>query len=569
MQLNSPAKRSRQTMWSKVTTSNWITYAIALMLTSAVLIPIGVLLIDSLTPDIALWQRLWNTILPDVLWNTVRLMIGVGLGTFLIGTFFAWLISTYEFPGRRWFEQLLLLPMAVPGFIMGFVYVTIFEFAGPVQTALRDWVGWSRGEYWFPNIASPTGLIIVLTLVLYPYVYILARAAFREQAKSTLEAAQVMGLSTWQSFLRVALPMARPQIAAGVLLVIMEAMTDYGTVSYFSYPTLSERIIVLWSTSFDISAAIQLASLMVVIALILLSIERQMRGQAQYYQQGGYGRTIARKRLSGSSAWLSSFACLSLLSVAFILPVGQLVVWTINELNQPTVNLLSDSLFDYTRNSFMLASVSAILIMFLALITAYTTRNKSTESNRLPRSLARLTTIGYAMPGAVIGAGVLTVINPIDGAVTDFATQYLGWTNPSYLLTGTMIALTYAYIVRFMSIGFNSVDASLGKIKPNMEGAARTMGTGGWQMLQKIYFPLSRVGIIAGMILVFVDIMKELPMTLLLRPFGVDTLALRTYFLSIEGWHESAAIPALMIVLVGLIPVFILVRLGGQENNAS
>ena len=540
----------------------WI---LSLLLILVMLLPLAMLLVDILSPDFALWQRMWRTFLPDVLWNTLRLMIGVGVGTFAIGAFFAWLISTYSFPGRRWFEHLLLLPLAIPGFIMGFVYVTIFEYAGPVQTALRDWFGWSRGDYWFPNIASPGGLIIVLTLVLYPYVYILARAAFREQASSTLEAAQVMGLGRWRTFLRVSLPMARPQIAAGVLLAIMEAMTDYGTVSYFSYPTLSERIVVLWNTSFDISAATQLAALMVVVALVLLAVERRMRGQARYFQQGGYGRPLEPQPLRGRSAWLATTACAVLLATAFLLPVTQLIVWTVHEISSPTVSLLRQSMLDYAGNSFTLSVVAAAVIMVLAMLIAYATRAHSTGGRHRPRWMARLMTIGYAMPGAVIGAGVLTFVNPIDGAVTDFATDVLGYMQPAYLLTGTILALTYAYVVRFMAVGFNSVDASLEKVRPNMEGAARTMGAGSWRILRRIHFPLIRMGMVAGGILVFVDVMKELPITLLLRPFGMDTLALRAYFLSMEGWHESAAIPALMIVAVGLIPVYLLIRVGSRN----
>ena len=558
------ARESEQATSGRFSISGWSGWIVSSLVSLAILIPLAVLLVGILTPDIALWQRMWRTFLPDVLWNTVRLMLGVGVGTFAIGTFFAWLISTYTFPGRRWFEHLLLLPLAIPGFIMGFVYVTIFEYAGPVQSAFRGWFGWERGDYWFPNIASPAGLILILTMVLYPYVYILARAAFREQASSTFEAAQVMGLSRWRSFLRVSLPMARPHIAAGVLLAVMEAMTDYGTVSYFSYPTLSERIVVLWNTSFDINTATQLAALMVIIAVILLVVERQMRGQARYYQQGSYGRAPRRQLLRGWSAWAATGTCVGLLGVAFVLPISQLLVWTVNEFNNPTVNLLSESIMGYARNSLALSVVSAVVVMVLALLVAYTTRTRSVSNRKRPRQLARLTTIGYAMPGAVIGAGVLVVVNPLDGAVTNFAAEYLGWARPGYLLTGTITALCYAYVVRFMSVGFNSVDASIEKIKPNMEGAARTMGAGSWRILRRVHFPLVRMGMIAGAILVFVDVMKELPITLLLRPFGMDTLALRTYFLSMEGWHETAAIPALMIVLVGLIPVFILIRVGGR-----
>ncbi len=540
----------------------------SLMLTVAILIPIGVLIAEILTPDVALWQRMWRTFLPDVLWNTLSLALGVGVGTFLVGTFSAWLISAYEFPGRRWFDRLLLLPLAIPGFIMGFVYVTIFEYAGPVQTTLRGWFGWERGDYWFPDIASPPGLMLILTLVLYPYVYILARAAFREQAATTFEAARVMGYSRWRLFWRVALPLARPQIAAGVLLTVMEAMTDYGTVSYFGYPTLSERVVVLWNTSFDVGTAMQLASLMVFVALVLILLERRMRGRARFYQQGGHGHRPRRHVLPGIKKWLAAAACLGLLMVAFLLPTGQLIYWVANELRDPTVNLLSESFMTYTGNSLLLAGSAALIVMLVALFIAYSNRSSATLPNR-PRWLSRLVTIGYAMPGAVIAAGVLAVVNPLDGTVTDFAAEHLGWSAPGYLLTGTILALLYAYVVRFMAVGFNSVDASIEKVKPSMEDAARTMGTSGWRLLSRIHLPLVRTGMIAGAILVFVDVMKELPATLLLRPFGMDTLALRAYFLSVEGWHESAAIPALMILAVGLVPVFLLMRVGEETEREA
>jgi iron(III) transport system permease protein len=571
MELSFPRTIARQTTahrWQFPGIPAWFGLLPSLLLTAFVLIPIGVLVAEILTPDFALWERMWRTFLPNVLWNTISLVIGVAVGSFLVGTCTAWLIAAYEFPGRRWFDRLLLLPLIIPGFIMGFVYVTIFEYAGPVQSTLRQTFGWSRGDYWFPNIASPLGLMLVLTLVLYPYVYILARAAFREQAATTFEAARVMGYSRWRILRRVALPMARPQIAAGVLLVIMETMTDYGTVSYFGFPTLSERIVVLWNSSFDIGAAVQLATSMVFIALLLIVLERTMRGKARFYQQGGHGHSVRRHALTGVWKWAAASACGLLLGVAFILPVGQLMLWGIQELQKPTVNLLSSSLVEYTQNSLVLAGIAAFFVILIALGIAYNMRDNTAGRVRRPRWMSRLVTIGYAMPGAVIAAGVLSFVNPIDGAVTDFA-DVLGWNGSGYLLTGTIVALIYAYVVRFMAVGFNSVDASLEKVKPSMEGAARTMGANGWRVLSRIYFPMVRSGVLAGAVLVFVDVMKELPATLLLRPFGMDTLALRAYFLSIEGWHQSAAIPALMILLVGLLPVAILMRIGENRQGGN
>lgn len=574
MQVNSDTQPvanagSRQTGRSILATGRtWLGQLPVMILTAVLLLPIAVLAAELLTPDVALWERMWRTFLPGALWNTLRLVVGVGLGTLVLGVGCAWLVSAYEFPGRAWFDKLLMLPLAIPGFIMGFVYVTMFEFAGPVQTFLRDQFGWSRGDYWFPNVASAGGLILVMTLVLYPYVYILARAAFREQAANTLEAAQVMGYDGWRAFRRIALPLARPQIAVGVLLVVMETLTDYGAVSYFGYPTLSERVVVLWNTTFDSAAATELAGIMVILALGLLFVERAFRKQARYYQQGSFGRRMPRQPLGGGKRWLAALFCLLVLAAAFILPLIQLIVWTINEIRFPTVNLLGESFLGYTRNTLLLGLAGASVTVLIALLVAYSNRPDSVETRQRPAWLPRLVTIGYAVPGAVIAAGVLTVINPVDGAATDLAAG-LGYRGFGYVLTGTILALIYGYTVRFMALGYNSIAASVDKVRPSMEAAARTMGAGSGRILRHIHAPLVRTGIAAGAVLVFVDIMKELPITILLRPFGMDTLAVRAHLLSVEGFHESAAVPALMILAVGLIPVFLLMNIGNSEDRPS
>ncbi len=536
----------------------------SILIVFSVLLPLLLLTLAIFDVDIERWQSMWDTFLPRVLSNTFVLALGVGLGTFLLGTSLAGLIAAYDFPGRKLFDRLLLLPLAIPGFIMGFVYVTIFEFAGPIQTTLRGWFDWGRDDYWFPDIASQGGLILVLTLVLYPYVYILARAAFREQVASTFEAARMMGHSRLMAFIRLALPLAYPQIAAGVLLTVLETFTDYGTVSYFGYPTLSERVVVLWNTDFRPETATQLALLMMVLALILIAVERSMRRRAKFYQKSG-SAVVQPKKLFGMQSYFASFYCFFILLIAFILPVYQLIVWTISEINDPSIGLLNEAFIQYTGNSITLAAITAVVAIGLSLLIAYGLRQTSTSNFRSARLLSRLVTLGYAMPGAVIAVGVLTFLNPIDASVTDFAVDFLNWNGSGYLLTGTIFALVYGYTVRFISLGFNSADASLEKIGNNLEDAARMTGAGEWRLLRRIHFPLMRTGLAAGAILIFVDVIKELPTTLLLRPFGMDTLALRTYFLSIEGWHRSAAIPALAILIVGLIPVFMLMRVGDQS----
>ncbi len=557
--------------WPALRWPAWLSWAVTLLIVLIILFPIALIVAEIATPNAELWQRMWATFLPQVIINTLQLVIGVGVGTFFIGTLFAWLVTAFDFPLRRWFEHLLLLPLAIPGFIIGFVYVSTFEYAGPVQTALRGWFGWGRHDYWFPDISSPGGLILVLTLVLYPYVYILARAAFREQAASTFEAAQVMGYNRWQTFFRLVLPMARPHIAAGTLLAMMEALTDYGTVSFFGFPTLSERVVVIWNTEYDVSKAAQLAMLILFVVLALVFVERFLRGRAKFYQHGGaHGRRPRRMVLRGWQKWAALSACAVLLFFSFGLPTIQLVRGTVDELLTPTVALFRESYLDYTRNSVVLATAAAALSVVLALGMAYGVRVTAITGKRPAlRLLSRLATLGYAMPGAVIAVGVLMFVNPIDGAVTDFAERHLGYQGVGYLLTGTIIALLYAYVVRFMSIGFNSVESSMEKITPNMEGAARLMGAGGWRVLRRVHLPLTATGMAAGAILVFVDVMKELPATLLLRPFGMDTLALRTYFLSNEAWWDAASIPALTILVVGLAPVFLLMRVGDNKREES
>jgi len=522
------------------------------------LLPLGVLVVHAVVSDWPRWENNGLTGLLPTLSNTLVLVVGVATGTLVLGTLLAWLVTHFEFPMRRWFDRLLFLPLAVPGFIMGFVYVALFEYAGPVQTTLRSWFGWERGDYFFPDIATPFGLILVLTLVLYPYVYLLARAAFLEQASSTYEAAYTMGYSRLQATFRLGLPLALPQILTGLLLVVFETITDYGTVSYFSYPTLSERIIVSWNSSFDPTTAVQLSLLMMGIALFLLAVESRMRARARFYQSARAGRRLNRVELRGAGRWLAVGFCALILLAAFVLPVSQLVIWAISEIRQPTVGVLQETFLAYTANSFVLAAVAAGLILVLAMLLAYGSRAAASQRSWI----RRLTSVGYAVPGAVVAVGVLVVVNPIDAPITDFFTDHLSWNGAAYLLTGTTLALMYGYLVRFLGVGYKSAESSLEQISPSIDSAAKLSGAGAWRIIWRIHAPLVRTGLAVGMILVFVDVMKELPATLLLRPFGMDTLALRTYFLSVEGWHRTAAIPALTIVLIGLLPVLILMRVG-------
>ncbi len=530
-----------------------------LIVAGLVILPIAILLSEVLSPSLEMWQRLWETILPRMLGNTLLLLGGVGALTLIIGTGMAWLVTAYNFPLRAFFERALLLPLAVPSFVMGFVYMATFDFAGPVQTTLRGWFGQSAR---FPDIRSGWGAILVMSLVLYPYVYLLARAAFREQAAATYEAARVMGYNRTQTFFRLIIPLARPSLVAGMALAMMEAMTDFATVRFFSFPTISEGIVRLWEGRLDRAGATELSILLLGVALCLIVLERTLRGRARYYQSGGVGRRPPRMLLRGAAAWLASGANLLLLGAAFVLPVGQLIAWTLSYL-QNNFGGWRNVFGQYVLNTFSLAALAAAITVLLALVIANGVRMRGGRASRI---IARLATLGYALPGAVIAAGVLLTLAPVDRAINNFA-QQMNVTAPGLILTGTIVGLMYAYTVRFMSVAFNSVEASLDKVKPSMEQAARTMGASALRVLWRIHLPLVSQGMVAAAILVFVDVMKELPATIMLRPLGMDTLAIWTYMAAAESFWEEASLPALTILAVGLIPVGLLMRVGNRAGR--
>jgi iron(III) transport system permease protein len=517
------------------------------LIAGVIILPVALLAVELLTPKLDLWAELWSTVLPRMLTNTLLLVFGVGIGTLLVGTSMAWLVTAYDFPGRKFFERALLLPLAVPAFVMGFTFMSLFDFAGPVQTTWRSLFGRSVP---FPDLISGVGAVIVMTLVLYPYVYLLARAAFREQAGITLDAARALGCGRWRAFFRIALPMARPSLAAGVSLALMEAMTDFATVRFFNFPTISEGVVHLWEGRMDRIAATELASLLMVAALALLLLERGLRGRARYHQQGGVGRCVQRTRLQGAKRGLAAAAAGLVLSAAFLVPVAQLSVWAITEIVNHIPGTWETVYVQYVGNTFGLAGIAALVTCGLALLLAHSARS---WKSRLVRTAARLGTLGYALPGSVVAAGVLLTLAPIDHSINN-------WLGTGLLLTGSLTGLIYAYVVRFMAVAYQSVDSSLDKVKSSMEEAARTLGARPLTILRRVQAPLVANGALAALMLVFVDVMKELPATLLLRPFGMDTLGVWAYMLAAESFWQAAAIPALTIVIVGLIPILWLMR---------
>jgi iron(III) transport system permease protein len=512
--------------------------------------PIVVVVSSLATPSVEVWAHLWRTYLLELIWNTLALIVGVGLGVLVLGTGLAWLVTMYRFPGRRLFEGLLILPMAMPAYVMGFVFLALFDYTGPVQTGWR----WMFGpKVWFPDIASYGGVVLVMTLVLYPYVYLLTRTAFLEQSAGAVEAARVLGSSALSVFWKVMVPLARPSIAAGLALALMEALADFGTVGIYGYSTFTVAIYRVWFGLFNREAATELASVLLCFTCGLLLLERHMRGRARFSQTAGSARPVSPRFLTGGRAWAATGICGLIVASAFVLPVAQLLYWTLTALGGPEYEARYPT---FLFNTLTLAAVTAMVAVVAAVVLAYGLR---LSRRPIVALLARLASMGYALPGSVIAVGVLIPLSFIDHTLDDFLRRTLGISS-GMLLTGSMAGLVFAYLVRFLAISSQTVEASLVKITPSMDMAARSLGTSAGGVLRRVHLPLLRGSLGCAAILVFVDVMKEMPATLLLRPFGYDTLAVRIWQLTSESFWEAAALPALTIVAGGILPVLMLMR---------
>ena len=484
--------------------------------------------------------------------NTILLLAGVGVGTLVLGAGLAWLVTAYEFPGRSAFEWMLLLPMAVPAYIMGFVYMATFDAAGPVQGLLATWF---NGVGWFPEIRSPGGAIMVMTLVLYPYVYMLARAGYRGISASSLEAAQILGYGPARFFFRVAFPLSRPAIAAGVVLALMEAMADFATVRFFNFPTLADGVLRVWHGLMDLRAAGELASLLAILALVAIVIEKSLRGRTRYHESGGKSPGLPRMQLGKGRKWVLTGICALMMGVAFFMPLARLVGWAVLEVAHLPAGA-GRAYLQLAANSLVLSGLAATVAVALGLILAGGVR---LGGGKAARVLAMVATTGYAVPGAVFAVGILLTLTPLDHALNRILESWAGFT-VGLVLTGSLVGLTYGYVARFLAVAYHSTEAGLEKIRPNVTLAARVLGAGPWRVLGQIHLPLAAPGLIAGAALVFVDVMKELPITVMLRPFGYDTLATWVWQMAAESLWTGAALPALAIVAVGLLPVVFLTR---------
>ncbi|MCP4078015.1 MAG: iron ABC transporter permease [Gammaproteobacteria bacterium] len=507
------------------------------------------------------WEHLKQTVLPEYLTNSVLLVLGVTAGTLSIGVSTAWLTAMCQFPGKKSFVWLLLLPLSMPAYIIAYTYTGLFDFAGPVQTQLREWTGWGYGDYYFPEVRSLGSAISMLSLVLYPYVYLLARAAFLEQSICVLEVSRTLGCNAWSSFYRVALPLARPAIVAGLSLALMETLADYGTVSYFGIGVFTTGIFRTWFGLGDSVAAAKMAALLLMFVFTLVVIERVSRRQARYNHTTNKYTQLPEYRLTGLKAILAFMVCLFPVALGFLLPAGQLSSWAILTYQ----DMVDEAFLRLTFNTVLLGLLAAFLSVMLALFLAYGKRMLATRSVNVS---IRVAATGYAIPGTVVAVGIIIPFAWLDNSIDDFMRTQFD-ISTGLILSGSLFAVMFAYMVRFLAVSLQTVESGLGKIKPCMDDAARTLGYRPRETLFKIHMPLMKGSILTALLIVFVDVMKELPATLILRPFNFNTLAVRAFELASDERLADSSTAALMIVVAGLLPVIFLSKSISQSRAGS
>ena len=520
----------------------------AALIASLTLVPLLVLLAQFLVPQPEIWSHLREWVLPRVLANTFWLLLGVMAGVLALGIPLAWLTAVCEFPGRRVFRWALLLPLAMPAYVLAFVHVGLWDYTGPIQTLLRALFGDSLQ---LPSVRSRLGVIVVMSCAFYPYVYLLARSAFLTQGRRALEVAASLGLSPWQGFWRVALPLARPALVAGATLALMETLADFGTVSVFNYDTFTTAIYQSWFALYSLPAAAQLASLLTVTVLLLMLAERRLRAERRYGNSTRASAPLPRMRLRGARAWLATGFCLLVLLLAFLVPLAQLLFWAVERWSDD----IDLRLLGFTGRSLLLSLLAALLVTAVALLLAYLQR---LQRDRIMHTLARLGTLGYAIPGTVLAVGFFLPLAWLDNQLIALAHAFGG--EGHALLRGGLLTMLLAYLVRFLAVAHEPLDSGLARISLYQDDAARSLGYTGWRLLRTVHLPQLKPALLTALLMVFVDVMKEMPITLMTRPFGWDTLAVRVFEMTSEGQWDRAALPAVAIVLAGLLPVWLLIR---------
>ncbi len=516
-------------------------------------LPIVAIFYTAMGESDSVFSHLINTVMSTYASNTFWLVLLTVFFALILGLPSAWLMAMCRLPGERVLQWALVLPLAMPGYIIGYVYTGWFDFAGPIQIGLRDLFGWqSVHDYWFPNLRSLWGASFVLALVLYPYVYLLCRAAFMEQSVSLLQSARLLKCSPWQSFWRVSLPLARPAIAVAMSLVAMETLGDFGTVSYFAVNTLTTAVYDTWLGYSNLNAAAKISALMLVVIFVLISAERFSRRRQQLFQQGQNSCDDVRYQLKGKRLSFAMIWCWGLVFLAFLLPVAQLGYYAIHYFEQSWTN----AFHQYSWHSVLVSLCSAVIAVLMALLVNFYRRLDSRSFSVIPM---RIGSLGYAVPGTVLAIGVMIPLTVLDHSINDFARDWsLG--RPGLIFSGTLIALIVAFVVRFSAVAIGSIESSLAKISPSLDMASKTMGYGAMAMLRRVHLPLIRRGCLIAGLLVFIESMKELNAALLLRPFNFETLATYVYNFASDEQLELAALPAILLVLVGLIPLILINR---------
>ncbi|ABM23566.1 MULTISPECIES: ABC transporter permease [Shewanella] len=531
-------------------------YAVAALL----VLPLFALIFQAFQPDEAVFDHLMATVLPTYIINSLLLIFWVSVGALLLALPCAWLVARCEFIGRRYLQWALLLPLAMPAYIVAYVYTDLLDYAGPVQRGLRLLFDWrSSQEYFFPDIRSLGGAACMLSLVLFPYIYLLARTAFMEQSLSLAHASRIMGCSSWQSFWRLSLPMARPAIAVGVALVAMETAADFATVSYFAVPTLTTAVYDTWLGYGNLTAAAKLSAIILLVIFMLIGVERFARRKQQLFQKQSRIQTTDLYRLTTKQTVYALIFCGTVLLLSFLLPFGILVTYAIGYFEKSW----DSSFWQLSLNSLSLALVTSILCCLIALFLMFVRRISPRRSDTLP---SRLASTGYALPGTVLAIGVLVPLTLLDFGINDLA-EYIGVKGPGLLLTGSVVALVFAFCVRFIAIAIGSIESSYKRISPSLDMVSLTMGQSPIRLLSRVHLPLLSKGIFAAALLVFIESMKELPAALLLRPIGFENLATHVFQFVSDEKLEHGALAAIVIVIVGLVPLIYLNRSLEQHSG--
>ena len=528
-----------------------------------VLAPIAALIVAASGGSDGLWEQLVLYVLPAAVRDTLLLLAGVATLTATIGAGTAWLTTAYDFPGRKVVDWALLLPLAVPTYIIAYAYLDILHPVGPVQTALRSWLGIDNPrDFRLPDIRSMWGCIVLLSFALYPYVYLATRAMFLTQSANLIDAARTLGISRGRVFLRVAIPLARPAIVVGLTLALLEALNDIGASEFLGVRTLTVSIYTTWVTRSDLAGAAQIAVAMLVVVLALVLLERWARQQRRYANDAQHPRPLVPHRLRGSYGLLALAATAGPVLIGFVFPATYLADATLERLRFAG---LSPAIVTETINTVVVSAIATAITLGTGVIVAYAVRASRGQAAPV---FARTVSLGYAVPGTVLAIGLLPIVTGIEAGVDATTRRVFGFSS-GLLLLGTGIAVVYAYVARFLAVATGSIEAGFSRISPSLDDAARTLGLSSRGRLWRIHLPLARPALATAAILVFVDCMKELPATLLLRPLGFETLATHLYGEAARGTYEDAAIAALLIVLVGIVPVIVLARLGHEGQKAK